>query len=70
MLSGTDKNQIIAMRYNDSRDGTNTVENVLSKYKAAWEKKGMITDDGRYVDFWMVKQDFMLQPSDVAWTAW
>jgi len=58
------------MRYNDIRDGTNVVDGVLEKYKAAWEKKGMVSPNGLYVDFWMVKQDQLKDPSDLAWTAW
>lgn len=59
------------MRYNDSRDGTNKVEEVLDKYRAAWNKKGsLVSSDGLFVDFWMVKQDFIVPPSDVGWTAW
>jgi hypothetical protein len=41
------------MRYNDSRDGTKKVDEVLTKYRAAWEKKGMVSPSGLFVDFWM-----------------
>ncbi|GAB1215296.1 hypothetical protein ATERTT37_004482 [Aspergillus terreus] len=34
---------IIAMRYNDVRDGTDIVSDVLEKYKAAWDAKGFLT---------------------------
>ncbi|OCT49381.1 hypothetical protein CLCR_04700 [Cladophialophora carrionii] len=61
---------IIAMRYNDSRDGTNKVDEILTKYKAAWDKKGMVSADGLFVDMWMVKQDFIVPPQDIGWTAW
>ncbi|OQU94056.1 hypothetical protein CLAIMM_00474 [Cladophialophora immunda] len=62
--------QIIAMKYNDSRDGTNKVEEVLTKYKIAWDKKGMVSSNGLFVDFWMVKQNHIVPPTDVGWTAW
>lgn len=58
------------MRYNDSRDGTDKVDKVLEKYKAAWDQKGMVSSNGMYVDFWMVKQDHVMPPTDVGWTAW
>ncbi|KIW92318.1 uncharacterized protein Z519_07302 [Cladophialophora bantiana CBS 173.52] len=61
---------IIAMKYNDSRDGTNNVEDVLAKYKAAWDKKGMVASNSLLIDFWMVKQDYIVPPTDVGWTAW
>lgn len=57
---------IIAMRYNDVRDGTNVVEVVLEKYKAAWsEKNGGFTarsefGQEEFVFFWMVKQDVIV----------
>jgi hypothetical protein len=34
--------QIIAMRYNDVRNGPKIVDEVLEKYTAAWKAKGMI----------------------------
>ncbi len=58
------------MRYNDARDGTNKVEDILAKYKAAWDKKGMVSANGLLADFWLVKQDHVVPPSDVGWTAW
>ncbi len=58
------------MRYNDSRDGTAKVDEVLKKYRAAWDKKGMVFENGLFVDMWMVKQDFIVPPQDIGWTAW
>lgn len=58
------------MRYNDARDGTDVFGEVLDKYKAAWDKKGMITPSGLYVDWYFVRQDKMLPPKSVGWTAW
>ena len=66
----TNPDQIIAMRYNDSRDGTTKVDEVLTKYKAAWDKKGMVTPSGLFVDMWVVKQDILRPAGDVGWTAW
>ncbi len=62
--------QLIAMRYNDVRNGTDKGAEALVKYQQAWDKKGMLTPEGLFVDFWMVKQDFIVPASDVGWTAW
>ncbi|OAG36062.1 hypothetical protein AYO21_09780 [Fonsecaea monophora] len=70
MLPSLTVAQIIAMKYNDSRDGTTQAEELLTKYKAAWDKKGMVSSNGLFVDFWMVKQDMIAPPRDVGWTAW
>ncbi|KAL6693922.1 hypothetical protein J3F84DRAFT_378079 [Trichoderma pleuroticola] len=61
---------LIAMKYNDARDGTDVSGEVLDKYKAAWEKKGMVSPSGLYVDWYFVRQDRTLPPKSVGWTAW
>ncbi|KAG2417528.1 hypothetical protein HFD88_008747 [Aspergillus terreus] len=70
---------IIAMRYNDVRDGTDIVSDVLAKYKAAWDAKGMVQPDGLFVDFLLVKQQLRIPPSipfgggpprEIGFTAW
>ncbi|PTB66877.1 hypothetical protein BBK36DRAFT_1168396 [Trichoderma citrinoviride] len=61
---------IIAMKYNDARDGTNVSDQVLEKYKAAWEKKGMVAPSGLYVDWYFVRQDKTLPPKSVGFSAW
>ncbi|KAE8159826.1 hypothetical protein BDV40DRAFT_290574 [Aspergillus tamarii] len=70
---------IIAMRYNDVRDGTNIVSGVLEKYKAAWDAKGMVQPDGLFVDWLLVKQQLswppLIQfgagpPREIGFTAW
>lgn len=58
------------MRYNDVRDGTDVVEDVLRKYQAAWRQKGLVMDDGLFPDWWMVKQDHILPARDLSFTAW
>jgi hypothetical protein len=62
--------QLIAIKYNDGRDGTHKMDDILAQYRAAWDKKGMVAPDGLFVDFWMVKQDFIVPPRDIGWTAW
>ncbi|KXH60051.1 hypothetical protein CNYM01_07846 [Colletotrichum nymphaeae SA-01] len=61
---------LIGMRLRDARLGTSVVDDVLEKYKAAWDKKGLVGADGLLPDAWMVKQDFTIRPKDPAWTAW
>lgn len=68
---------LIAMRYNDVREGTDVVNGVLEKYKAAWEKKnggfthaGMSGED-EFVFFWRVKQDAIVPNFAGSWVnAW
>lgn len=54
---------IIAMRYNDVRNGTDEVNGVLEKYKAAWKEKNggftgpTMTGDEEFVFFWRIKQN-------------
>ncbi|GJC89183.1 linalool dehydratase/isomerase [Colletotrichum liriopes] len=61
---------LIGVRLRDARQGTTVIEGVLEKYKAAWDKKGLVGSDGLFPDLWMVKQDFTLPAKDPAWTAW
>ncbi|KXS94210.1 hypothetical protein AC579_3351 [Pseudocercospora musae] len=62
---------LIAMRYNDVRDGTNYVEHeILPKYKAALTKKGMIGEDGLYASYFAVKQRQSVAARQGAHTAW
>lgn len=58
------------MRLNDIRNGTDVVHDVLEKYKAAWEKKGMIGPGGLFKDMWLVKQDSTLPAMDPGFSAW
>lgn len=68
---------LIAMRYNDVRDGVNVVDGVLEKYKAAWEaRNGGFTSVGtsevdEFVYYWRVKQDVVVpNPLGIAANAW
>lgn len=58
------------MRYNDVRDGTNTVEDVLKKYSAAWKGKGMIQENGMFVDLYSPNQDSVKEAKGIGFTAW
>ncbi|POR32378.1 Uncharacterized protein TPAR_07413 [Tolypocladium paradoxum] len=61
---------IIAMRYNDVRDGTNVAGEVVEKYKSAWDKRGMVAPNGLYIDWLYFNQDEAVPPSDICFTAW
>ncbi|KAL2842438.1 hypothetical protein BJX68DRAFT_270614 [Aspergillus pseudodeflectus] len=61
---------IIAMRYNDCRDGTNVAEEVLSKYSAAWKEKGMTGENGLFISWYAPKQGTKKPATDIGFTAW
>jgi hypothetical protein len=61
--------EIIAMRYNDSRDGTNNVHDVLPKYKAALVAKGMI-GDALYASYYSVRRQTAMPARHGTHTAW
>lgn len=61
---------LIALRFNDVRHGTKELEDVLPRFVDAWEKKGMIQDDGLIVAFWAPNQDRIEKSPDVTLTAW
>jgi hypothetical protein len=58
------------MRYNDVRNGTSIVKDVLKKYQKAWDRKGMVSSDGLLVNWFMVEQDSTAPPNGVGFTAW
>ncbi|KAK5690844.1 hypothetical protein LTR97_012005 [Elasticomyces elasticus] len=62
---------LIAMRYNDIRDGTNYVEDdILPRYKKALTEKGMLGADGLYASFFAIKQKKSVPARQGAHTAW
>ncbi|KUL84833.1 hypothetical protein ZTR_07300 [Talaromyces verruculosus] len=61
---------IIAMRFNDVRDGTNVASEVLSKYTAAWESKGMTGPNGLFISWYSPNQDSKKPALDLGFTAW
>ncbi|KAM5350938.1 hypothetical protein ACJ41O_003661 [Fusarium nematophilum] len=58
------------MRYNDVRHETNAVKAVLEEYKRAWDKKGMVTSSGLYVSWVFMRQDQIMPPIGISFTAW
>ncbi|GIJ81525.1 hypothetical protein Asppvi_000024 [Aspergillus pseudoviridinutans] len=61
---------IIGMRYNDIRDGTNVATDLLKKYTAAWEAKGMAQENGLFIQWYSPKQGTRKPASDLGFTAW
>ena len=61
---------LIAVRYNDVRNGTKLIDDVLVKYMEAWQNKGMVQDDGFLTWMWRKKQDSTMQSPDLSLTAW
>jgi hypothetical protein len=62
--------QLIAMRLNDVRDGTNILPGVLEKYKAAVSRNGMVNDDDLYTSYLALKQRKGIAALQGAHTAW
>ena len=62
--------QLMAMRLNDVRDGTNVVSGVLEKYKAAVYRNGMVNDDDLYTSYFALKQRKGIAALQGAHTAW
>lgn len=59
------------MRYNDIRNGTNVVDEILPKYKAAWaDEDSMFASNDLIVDWYRVRQKDMAQPMSIGFTAW
>jgi hypothetical protein len=58
------------MRINDVRNDTHVAQDVLAKYKAAWQKKGMMGKDGLLRDAYRVKQDSPVDALDIGFPAW
>jgi hypothetical protein len=58
------------MHYNDVRDGSSVASTVLEKYRAALDKKNMISSDGLYVDWLSVRQGTVTPAKSVGFTAW
>lgn len=62
---------LIAIRYNDVRNGTNVVGPLLDKYVAAWEKRGgTLNEQGQVVDFWLIEQEMTVARGNIWTSAW
>lgn len=62
---------LVAIRYNDVRNGTHLFDEIKPKFLAAWErKKGMLDPNGQIVHMWMVQQDEVIPAPTVIGSAW
>ncbi|KEF59603.1 uncharacterized protein A1O9_04449 [Exophiala aquamarina CBS 119918] len=62
---------LVAIRYNDVRNGTHIFDDIKPKFLAAWEKKkGMLGPNGQIIHMWMVQQDDVVTASSVIGSAW
>ena len=62
--------QLTAIRIADVHLGTNVIDEVLPKYKAATRDKGMINEKGWFADAYQVKQKRSLPAGEIAFSAW
>ena len=58
------------MRYNDTRNGTDVVHGVLERYKASWEKIGIVAESGLFVDMYLVEQGARISQGHIGFSAW
>ncbi|KAJ5120467.1 uncharacterized protein N7515_009855 [Penicillium bovifimosum] len=61
---------ILATRYNDVRNGTRLVDDVLRKYKAAWADKGFIGENGLFRRLYATRQKQTVDADDIGHSAW
>ncbi|KAL7905001.1 hypothetical protein GGI35DRAFT_471894 [Trichoderma velutinum] len=61
---------LTAMRINDVRNNTHVAQDVLEKYKSAWQEKGMMGKDGLLRDAYRIKQDSPVDALDIGFPAW
>ncbi|KAL7928422.1 hypothetical protein V8C35DRAFT_332989 [Trichoderma chlorosporum] len=61
---------LTAMRIMDVRNDTQVAQEVLAKYKSAWQKKGMMGKDGLLRDAYRIKQDSPVEALDIGFPAW
>ncbi|KAH7084604.1 hypothetical protein BKA63DRAFT_457638 [Paraphoma chrysanthemicola] len=63
---------IIATRYIDTIKGTNRTEEVVTKYRAAWDKKGGLVseNDGLLKFYYRVRQEAVIDRQELPHSAW
>ncbi|WP_271592969.1 linalool dehydratase/isomerase domain-containing protein [Bradyrhizobium sp. CCBAU 65884] len=61
---------MLGFRFADWRKGTAVADEATRSYRAAWEKKGIFSDEGWFHGWWRVEQDEFVPPKSVGWTAW
>ena len=59
------------MRYNDVRNNTNIVEDVLTKYQEAWAQRGgLVAENGLFRRWYHPRQDKVLTAEELSHSAW
>lgn len=61
---------ILGFRLLDLRKGTALAEEVTRAYTDAWEKRGMVDENGDFWRFWLIKQDLPVQLLGGAGSQW
>lgn len=52
------------------RNGTNVVDDVLAKYKAAWAERGFIGENGLFRRFYTTRQKRLVESEEIGHSAW
>ena len=61
---------MLGFRFSDLRKGTSVADEATRSYRAAWDKKGIFSEEGWFHGWWRVEQDDFVPPKSVGWTAW
>lgn len=62
---------MIAMRYNDAIKGTKVADEVVAKFRGAWEKKGLLSQNSGLLKLlYMVRQDMAVDVEEIPHSAW
>lgn len=59
------------MRYNDAVKGTKVADEVVAKFSAAWERKGLLSQNSGLLKLlYMVRQDVAVDVEEIPHSAW
>ncbi|KAK0890090.1 hypothetical protein LTR91_025513 [Friedmanniomyces endolithicus] len=61
---------LIATRYTDVFNGTNMIDEVLPKYKAAWDKRGMMAENGLFRSHYAPRRDVVVDAKEISHSGW
>lgn len=61
---------MLGFRFADLRKGTSVADEATQSYRAAWERKGIFSEEGWFHGWWRIEQDEFVPPKSVGWTAW
>lgn len=60
---------MLGFRFADLRKGTSIADEATQSYRAAWEEKGFLSDEGWFHDWWRIGQDELVAPTGVGGSA-